>query len=89
MYVIQHCFIFCTSDSIMTEDARIEPRIVATLALTARHAEHSIDLIHNSAKSHPQTWLDFIHPPFLFSVLLAWRMRPPARRAWPTQLSSP
>jgi hypothetical protein len=47
-----------------------------------------IDLIHDSARSHSKTWLDLIHPPFLFSALLACRMRPPARRAWPIPLSS-
>jgi hypothetical protein len=37
MYVIQHCFI---SDSTVSEDAGIEPRTVATLALTARRSNH-------------------------------------------------
>jgi hypothetical protein len=46
-YVIQHCFIFRPSDSTLSEDAAIEPRTVATLALTARRSNHS-------AKSHPQ-----------------------------------
>jgi hypothetical protein len=36
MYVIQPCFICRTSDSTVSEDARIVPRTVATLALTAR-----------------------------------------------------
>jgi hypothetical protein len=36
MYIIQHCFICRPSDSIVSEDAGIEPRTVATLALTAR-----------------------------------------------------
>jgi hypothetical protein len=30
MYVIQHCFICRPSDSAVSEDARIEPRTVAT-----------------------------------------------------------
>jgi hypothetical protein len=41
------------SDSTVPEDAGIEPRTVATLALTARLSKHlAIDLIH--------TWLDLI-----------------------------
>ncbi len=35
MYVIQHCFICRPSDFTVSEDAGIEPRTVATLALTA------------------------------------------------------
>jgi hypothetical protein len=35
MYFIQHCFVCRSSDSTVSEDAGIEPRIVATLALTA------------------------------------------------------
>ncbi len=33
---IQHCFICCPSDSTVSEDARIELRTVATLALAFR-----------------------------------------------------
>jgi hypothetical protein len=40
MYVIQHCFICRPSDFTVSEDAGIEPRIVVTLALTARHSNH-------------------------------------------------
>ncbi len=47
MYDIQHCFICRLSDSIVSEDAGIEPRTVATTALA--------DLIHNSARSHPHS----------------------------------
>jgi hypothetical protein len=36
MYFIQHCFICGPLDSTVSEDAGIEPRIVATLVLTAR-----------------------------------------------------
>jgi hypothetical protein len=36
MYVIKHCFIYRPSDSNVSEDTRIEPRTVATLALAAR-----------------------------------------------------
>jgi hypothetical protein len=42
MHVIQHR----TSDSTVSEDAGIEPRSVAPLALTARHSNHS-------ARYHP------------------------------------
>jgi hypothetical protein len=35
MYAIQHCFICRPLDSTVSEDAEIEPRSVATLALTA------------------------------------------------------
>ncbi len=38
MYVIQHGFICRPSDSTVSEDAGIEPRTVATLALTARRS---------------------------------------------------
>jgi hypothetical protein len=41
MYVIQHCFMCCTTDSNVSEDAGIEPRTVATLALTARRSNHT------------------------------------------------
>ncbi len=46
MYVIQHCFTCRPSDSTVSEDAGIEPRTVATLALTARRSNHL-------ARSHP------------------------------------
>jgi hypothetical protein len=48
MYVIQSCFICGPSDSTVSEDAGIEPRTVATFALTARCAT-------NFARSHPQS----------------------------------
>ncbi len=35
MYAIQHCFICRPSDFTVSDDARIEPRTVVTLALTA------------------------------------------------------
>jgi hypothetical protein len=38
MYDIQHCFICRPSDSTVSEDARIEPRTVATTALAVRHS---------------------------------------------------
>jgi len=48
LYFIQHCFICRQSDSTISEDAGIEPRIVATLALSDRRSKHSAskDLIH-------------------------------------------
>jgi hypothetical protein len=47
-YIIKHCFICRPSDSTVSEDAGIEPRNVATLALTARRSDQS-------AMSHPQS----------------------------------
>ncbi len=41
MYYIQHCFICRLSDSTVSEDAGIEPRTVATLALAIRRSNHS------------------------------------------------
>ena len=46
MYVIQHCFICRPSDSAESEDAGIEPRTVATLALAIRRSTIRLDLIH-------------------------------------------
>ncbi len=40
MYVIQHCFICRPSDLTVSKDAGIEPRTVATLALTARRSNN-------------------------------------------------
>jgi hypothetical protein len=45
MYDIQHCFICRPSDSTVSEDAGIEPRTVATLALAVR-SSRSVDLIY-------------------------------------------
>ncbi len=47
MYNIQHCFICRPSDSTVSDDAGIGPRIVATTALAVRRSNHS-------ARSHPQ-----------------------------------
>jgi hypothetical protein len=47
-------FICCPSDFTVSEDAEIEPRILATLALTARRSSHL-------ARSHPQIQPDIIH----------------------------
>jgi hypothetical protein len=53
MYDIQHCFICRPSVSTVSEDAGIEPRTVATTALTVRRS-------NQSARSHPQSTI-FIH----------------------------
>jgi hypothetical protein len=54
MYFIPHCFICGPSDSIVSEDAGIEPRTVVTLALaTSRSNQSAIYLIH--------TRLDLVH----------------------------
>jgi hypothetical protein len=46
MYVIQHCFICRPADSTVSEDAGIEPRTVANLALAAPDAQTTrLDLI--------------------------------------------
>ncbi len=47
MYVIQHCFFCRPSDSIVSEDAGIEPRTVPTLAIVSQ------TLSNHSARSHP------------------------------------
>ncbi len=53
MYIIQHCFICCLSDSTVSEDAGIEPRTFATSALTTRRSNLSATSHHLSARSHP------------------------------------
>ncbi len=50
MYVIQHCFICRPSDSTVSEDARIEPRTVVTLALTVTRLD-LIQLICKACKT--------------------------------------
>jgi hypothetical protein len=50
----QQCLICRPADSTVSEDAGIEPRNVATLALAVRRSNHS-------AGSHPQIRLDLIH----------------------------
>jgi hypothetical protein len=54
MYFIQHCFTYRPSDSSESEDAEIEPRNVATLALTARRSNHSFVTINTLQKSAKQ-----------------------------------
>jgi hypothetical protein len=41
MYDIQHLFIGRPSDSTVSEDAGIEPRTVATVALAVRRSSHA------------------------------------------------
>jgi hypothetical protein len=53
MYIIQHCFICVPSDSTVSEDARIEPKTVATLALTAGRSNHLARSHPHLARSHP------------------------------------
>ncbi len=53
MYVIQNYFICRPSDSAVSEDAGIEPRIIASLALTARRSNHSARSHTHSARYHP------------------------------------
>jgi hypothetical protein len=55
MFCIQHCFICRPSDSIVYEDAGIEPITVATSALAVRRSNHSARSYPQSARSHPQT----------------------------------
>jgi hypothetical protein len=83
LYVIQHCFIICRhSDSTVLEDAGIELRTVASCDFDID--SQALDLIHDLARSHPQTRLDLIHPPFPAGVAYETL----ARRAWPIPLSS-
>ncbi len=49
LYFIQHWFIYRPSESTVLEDAGIEPRTVATSALSSRRSNHL-------ARSHPP-WL--------------------------------
>ncbi len=64
MCVLQHCFICRPSDSTVSEVAGIEPRNVATLALTARRSNHLVRSHPHMARSHPH--LARSHP------LLGW-----------------
>jgi hypothetical protein len=65
MHGIQHCFLCRPSDSTVSEDAGIEPRTVATMALTARRSNHL-------ARFHFHTWLDSIefNLPFELAVFV-------------------
>ena len=55
MYFIQHCFICRPSDSIVSKDAGIEPRTVATSALVVRRSGHSATSHPHSATTHPHS----------------------------------
>jgi hypothetical protein len=57
MYFYQHCFIYLPSDSTVSEEAGIEPRTVATLALTLRRSKHKA----RSQSDALTTRLDPIH----------------------------
>jgi hypothetical protein len=50
MYVLQHCFICCPSDFTVSEDGGIEPKTVATSALTADALTFRLDFIPASQK---------------------------------------
>jgi hypothetical protein len=53
VYFIQHCFICRASDSTVSEDAGIEPRTLATLALAVRRSEATgldLSIIHPLVK---------------------------------------
>ncbi len=52
-YIIHHFFICRPSDSTVSEDAGIDLRTVATLALAVRCYNHSAESHSHSAKSHP------------------------------------
>jgi hypothetical protein len=52
MYNIQHCFIRRPSDSIVSEDAGIEPRTVAATALAVRRSNHSARSQMRKVKRH-------------------------------------
>ncbi len=66
-YVIQHCFICRPSNSTVSEEAGIKPRIVAALTLTAKRSNHWLDPIHSrldlihTRLDRIHTWLDLIH----------------------------
>jgi hypothetical protein len=61
-YYIQHCFICRPSDSTVPTDAGMEPRTVATGALTVRRSNHW-------ARSHPQWRMRTTCYPYLLAVL--------------------
>jgi hypothetical protein len=54
VYFIQYCFICRPSDSIVSEDAGIEPWTVATSALAVRCSNQSTRSHPQSARYHPQ-----------------------------------
>jgi hypothetical protein len=60
MYVIQYCSSVAPQIPLCREDAGIEPRTVATLALTARRSNQLARSDPHLTRSHPP-WLDLIH----------------------------
>ncbi len=66
MHIIQHCFFCRPSDSTVSEDAGIEPRTVATLALTARCSNLSAHPPSLTTAKKVRTSFDIffgLHPP--------------------------
>jgi hypothetical protein len=80
MYFIQHCFICRPSGFAVSEDAGIESRTVATLALAVRRSNHSPRSYPNSARSHLHSARS--HPPSAIS-------HPHLARSHPHSASSP
>jgi hypothetical protein len=88
IYVIQHSFICRPSDSTVSDDAGIEPRTVATLALTVRRSNHLARSHPHLARSHPRLagshpHLAVSHPPY--SAMPAQRIShtgPPGYIGW-------
>jgi hypothetical protein len=66
MYCIQHCFICRPSDSTVSEDAGIEPRTVATLALAVRRSEYNCCLLWLKYSACPPTIYNIISLLFFF-----------------------
>jgi hypothetical protein len=64
MDVIQHCFICRVSDSTVSEDAGIEPRTIANLALKARHSNQPLRCVLDRYSSERNLF------DFLFSDVL-------------------
>ncbi len=93
MYYIQHiCFICRPSDSTVSEDAGMEPKNVATLALAVRRSKHSARFHPQLARYHPQLaryhpQLARYHPQLARSHPQLVRYHPQLARSL-TQLSS-
>jgi hypothetical protein len=88
MYFIQHCFICLPSDSTVSEDAGIEPRMAATMAFAVRRSNHSgrshtrLAIFHpHSARSHPLSAR--YHPHSARSHQLSARSHPHSARSHP------
>jgi hypothetical protein len=72
MYYIQHCFICHPSDSTVSEDAGIEPRIVDTSALAVRSSRHSATSHPHSTTSHPHSATSHPHSTTYISPTLGY-----------------